>query len=103
MTVHEKFRRRRATLGISIFALAATMVLIGSLAGRPDVFFVKAIGVMIFCAVLVGNHSLSGLISLSALRETHLRRQRLRGTSPSSCPRYCSNCGLDLQSVDDET
>lgn len=100
MTVHEKFRRRRATLGISVFALAAMMVVIGSLAGRHDVFFVKAIGVMVFCAVLVGIILFQ--VSFRCPRcGKPISAVNVSGPSASSFPRYCSNCGLDLQSVDD--
>jgi hypothetical protein len=102
MTVHEKFTRRRATLEISVFLLAAMIVIIGSLAGRHDVFFVKAMGVMIFCAVLVGIILLQVSFRCSQCGQPP-PAVNVSGTSPSSFPRYCPNCSLDLQSVDDDT
>jgi hypothetical protein len=102
MTVHEKFRRCRAALGISVFLLAAIVVIIGSLVGRHDVFFVRAMGIMIFCAVLVGIVLLQ--VSFRCPRcGKPLSAVNVSGTSPSSFPRYWPNCGLDLQSVDDDT
>ena len=98
MTVHEKFRRRRTMLGISLFALAAMMLLIGSLAGRHDTIFVRAIALAIFCIVLVGIILFQ--VSFRCPRCGKPLSANVSGTGPFSFPRYCSNCGLDLQSVD---
>jgi hypothetical protein len=102
MTVHEKFRRRRATLGIGVFALAAIIVIIGSIAARHDVFFVKAVGVLIFCAVLAGIILFQTSFRCPCCGKP-ISAVNVSGTSPTSFPLYCSNCGLDLQSVDDDT
>ena|SRR5947208_439599 len=102
MTVHDKFRRRRATLGVSLFVLAAMIVVIGSLAGRHDTPFVRAIALAIFCVVLVGI--ILYQVSFRCPRcGKSLSAVNVSGTGPFSFPRYCPNCGLDLQSVDDAT
>ena len=102
MTVHEKLMTASRYAGYRcLCASRYLMVVIGSIAGRHDFF--KAVSVMIFCAVLAGI----------ILFQTSFRCPRcgkpisavnVSGTiKPSSFPRYCSNCGLDLQSVDDNT
>ena len=99
MTTYERFRRRKNTLALTILGLAGLMVLFGSLVGRYDLPVVKVMAAIVFCALVIGVVLFQ--LSFRCPRcGKSLSAVNVGGTSPSSFPRYCANCGLDLESVE---